>query len=571
MRSAPITSLLAIFGILLASCALTLAQDPGLGMKEQPEKVAVYTDRNFYLAGESIAFALQVFMPGNLPPSELSRYASLELVDGQGRALARQKLALGEGRAAGRLTIPVNAGSAIYYLRAYTAWQRNRGPQAYSYLPLLIIHPRLPYASAGDTTDLSSTLRAQDPDQEMPVIRGLQERYAPGDSLRLNLELPGKSGAMEIHSLSLVSQGLSHPECSVFGLDHQAVLSPSPEAFNEDAYMREEKGLILQGKVENLPEDTSIKHPMILLSPVDSSTRLFMSRSDEQGHFHFNMAAKGGTLDHVIQLYQSPPGAVLHLHTPFSLDSLPLSRIPALPEDGLEDAFADLYLRQRLTEAYQDQESKWQRGARVRRQEAGTFPFYGTPDHLILMDEYIRLPLMEEVFRELGKRVFLQGNGQAYDVRLLDLHSNRIIGNRPWFFMDGVPFFDSKLLLELPPSSIHSIALKSEKYFLGPLIMDGIIDVRSRKGDASILELPASMLRSYFPAVEAACDRDLSHSKLAGTSVFIPWLEQAMGSEGLLILPAPVLEGDYEIVLQGRASDGAALHWRYPLRIELKP
>lgn len=121
--------------------------------------------------------------------------------------------------------------------------------------------------------------------------------------------------------------------------------------------------------------------------------------------------------------------------------------------------------------------------------ENQTKKFYGKPDEVIQFSEYIKLPVMEEFFRELSRfTIFTKKNNQL-KLNVLGKKTNRIIGPDPVYLVDGIPVFSTQTILDIDPEQVQAIKVLAGKYVYGNMIMDGIIDIETKNGDASVLEL----------------------------------------------------------------------------------
>ncbi len=87
------------------------------------EKTYVQTDRNDYLAGESIWF--KTYAQLNLKPTVLSKVIYVDLVDPYGKITKKKMLKLTDGSANGVLDIKPEWAPGDYYLRCYTLWMLN--------------------------------------------------------------------------------------------------------------------------------------------------------------------------------------------------------------------------------------------------------------------------------------------------------------------------------------------------------------------------------------------------------------------------------------------------------------
>ena len=106
-----------------------------------PEYITLFTDRNMYAVNERIYFSSFYRIGQDSAKESWSKVLYVELVTPSGRPLAKGKFQLNEKGSSGYLDIPSDALTGNYYLRSYTRWMRNFGPESYCYAPLVIINP----------------------------------------------------------------------------------------------------------------------------------------------------------------------------------------------------------------------------------------------------------------------------------------------------------------------------------------------------------------------------------------------------------------------------------------------
>ncbi|MFC6998371.1 hypothetical protein [Rufibacter roseus] len=93
------------------------------------EKLFVHTDKEFYLAGETIWFKIYSLEGSTHKPLEVSKVVYLELVDRQQKPILQAKVLMEEAMGKGSLQIPESVTSDTYQLRAYTHWMKNFEPE----------------------------------------------------------------------------------------------------------------------------------------------------------------------------------------------------------------------------------------------------------------------------------------------------------------------------------------------------------------------------------------------------------------------------------------------------------
>ena len=76
--------------------------------------------------------------------------------------------------------------------------------------------------------------------------------------------------------------------------------------------------------------------------------------------------------------------------------------------------------------------------------------FYGLPGISVKIDEFIKLPNMEEVIENLVPRTYVRQNrGNAYF--MIDSENPMISMFHPLILIDHIPVFDMEVVLAIPP------------------------------------------------------------------------------------------------------------------------
>lgn len=109
------------------------------------EKVYLHTDRPYYYQGDQVMFkAYFQYMNPELK-RELSKILYVELISGDRDLIVQKKFKIENGQAIGDIYLPDTLSQKEYYLRAYTNWNRNYGPDSYfvKSLPILSTFDRI--------------------------------------------------------------------------------------------------------------------------------------------------------------------------------------------------------------------------------------------------------------------------------------------------------------------------------------------------------------------------------------------------------------------------------------------
>lgn len=105
------------------------------------ENINLLTDRDLYLSGETIWFNAEVRLNTNQEP--LSKIIYIELFNANQRSIISKKYRITDGQTFGSIDIPAEFISDVYFLRAYTHYNKNFSADYYFMSAIQVINPRV--------------------------------------------------------------------------------------------------------------------------------------------------------------------------------------------------------------------------------------------------------------------------------------------------------------------------------------------------------------------------------------------------------------------------------------------
>jgi len=105
------------------------------------ESIDISTERDIYIAGETLEYHAGYFLDQKMIPKPLSKVLYVELITNAGIKIAQTKCCFFDSTISGKLLIPADTRSGNYYLRAYTKYMRNYSPETYGYQVVSIVNP----------------------------------------------------------------------------------------------------------------------------------------------------------------------------------------------------------------------------------------------------------------------------------------------------------------------------------------------------------------------------------------------------------------------------------------------
>jgi hypothetical protein len=196
-----------------------------------------------------------------------------------------------------------------------------------------------------------------------------------------------------------------------------------------------------------------------------------------------------------------------------------------------------------------------------------TTAFYGSGDLNFNLDDYVRFVTMDEVVRENVQDVRIRRQAGKAVFRVRNALFNLYFDDDPLLLIDGVPVFNADKLVELDPLRVQKIEVVSHRYFLGPLIEDGIVSFRSYDGQLAGFELDPNALviqyngleeqREFYSPVYDTQDRLLSRIPDYRNQLFwSPEITTDITGKTSLSFYSSDLAGQFALLVQGLTSEG---------------
>lgn len=192
------------------------------------ENVNIITDRDLYLSGETIWFQASISLENN--HDAVSNILYLELFNTKQRSIIKKKYKINQGFAEGVLDIPAEFLSDVYYLRAYTHYNKNFPVERYFISAIQIINPKKGILAKAETKDLDEI-------SERPISNFSIKSLPQKEGLQIASVYKSKENSEnnnEIYSLDLLDYKQQIISTAEFSLSsHSAVIAFSDSTFED--------------------------------------------------------------------------------------------------------------------------------------------------------------------------------------------------------------------------------------------------------------------------------------------------------------------------------------------------
>ena len=520
------------------------------------EQVVICTDRSLYITGEELRFAGDIVRTGIPDGVAWSKVLYLELVSPDGRQLERGKYPVRQGSFNGEMNIPSGLLTGGYYLRGYTRWMRNRGPECYSYVPVRILNPfnqNLNQVSYGDA--LATELKEYDAIDAPVELKPQAEIVDRNDSVRLRLSLRPDDEADPVRGCLTVAPRLASPAPMLLMEDEGGSSSGAPFRVG---FLPDLNGMTLSGTAVGSGSDPMpVPDRRMHLRLFGKHPDYLVVQSDSKGRFNLSLPLSYGNMELFIQPEDiSGESTEIRIDQDFDPGHIQLPAIPFYLPDSQVNVVTAMARKTELAGIFEKPAP-----VEENRAAGGHVPFYGTPSFSLQLDDYVSLPTLEEIFINLVPMVTPVSKKNSVS---LVIHSENpaIQIYPPLIMIDGIPVFDVSRLMSLPPAGIERIDVINDVYLKGEMKFGGIVNLQTREGDMSGIELPENAFffdyRAFSPPSEPM-DAGTPSNRIPDTRNTIYWipdLEVSSEAPVHLTFPAPDYPGIYNMVYRGFTEKG---------------
>jgi len=283
-------------------------------------------------------------------------------------------------------------------------------------------------------------------------------------------------------------------------IDWEVILSGN---LPEIRYLPEAENHYITGRLINRESLAPVPGEYVFISSPGKNAQFMYDRTDSNGDFSFPVSLSRNNInDIIIQPERSDSGIAVNIATSFSELYFPVGPDSLITSFEIPGYLSKMGVNYQLNKIYG-------LSSAVEIPEAAELlsvqkNFYGKPDIRLILDDYIKLPVMEEVFFELLPGVMMRRDKSGYEVSILDPVDKTRYYIPPGLFVDGIKVDNATVLADLDPELVEQIDVVSDKYFIGDYLFYGIVNVITRARDFSNVSLPEGAVRLNYRVTDPA-------------------------------------------------------------------
>ncbi|PLX19926.1 MAG: hypothetical protein C0597_04780 [Marinilabiliales bacterium] len=540
------TRLHLILALILFTTQLSTGQKPHFN-----EKTGLLTDKSLYITGETIQFSS--FLISQDSDNTLSNYIYLELITPDGKQIVGEKYKLINQEYSGSVIIPNNVLSGNYYLRAYTRYMRNFGPENYEYRFLKIVNP--------DKSDILNGYH-----QDTAIMKDLnnitvakhleitlnKEEFKNREKVSIICKNNYKSDSIKKIVISVTQkEGVIYKE-----LKHSSMLE-------EKLYYHPEiTGISISGVVLDKKSGKALPSIKINLSIMNQNNNQFYPQiTDSVGHFSFVLPEFYHSNDIFISCdNEENIEPEILVDNDFCTETVILPSPPFYLTE-LEEKVAYSYAVNNNVRNYFNIDTIGLTEIE-KSQRIDTIPFYGKANSIIHINDFIELPVIEDYFTELPFPVKVRGTKGEKKLTVSGNQTEMFI-YEPLVMIDFIPIYDHADILSISPKKVSRIDVVTEPYIRGEVTYGGIINLISVENDFASIKLPPTGLFLNYTflskKLNANYDRQSVEENIPDTRNTLYWNPDFDLSDGKSIdfsFYTGDTDGEYQINVIGISQDG---------------
>ena len=467
--------------------AMLLVAAPLFAQGRVVERTWLSTDKDVYVAGESVRYSAFCLDVGSLRYSPVSSVAYVELHSAAGLA-ATSKVALVGGRGSGRLQLPQSLPTGNYRLIAYTAQNKDEVDYDYEGLASKTISVFNVFTSERvkegiEVVDAEEYARLRSERSPVGAWHDEDQLHPRLDRGSLELTWDGRALTLSNPTGETVSLSLSvwhddgflsndNPGIDRFLTDCRAV---GPRTFRGEI-VPDYEGEIIRGRITGfnqamIPE--LIGRHAFIASPSDKSD-IYAAPIGDDGSLTFYTANIYGNKECVCEIEGLSPESNCHVEllSPF-VNALLRPAAPLVLSDVLADALKTRRVHMQIERQF-DADTLYEflpvRGDGLFDEESCV---------RYVLDDYTRFHTLEEDFiefiPELRARKGPDGKTRI-QVRLNEDAAGYGFTEEPALvLLDGVPIFDHTKMMAYDPLLVESITVYPQTCQIGSRIFRGIV------------------------------------------------------------------------------------------------
>jgi len=553
------------------------------------ESVFIHANATTFVTGEKLLYKVYSLKNTDKTPSTLSKLAYVELVDGSGKSMFKNKLYLKNSTGEGDYFIPTTIKTGSYKLIGYTNWMLNASVSKIFQIDIKIINPyqisesnSVENKAVTEKTNPTSSASASTPKTEESAsdknfkIKANKDVFSNREKVTLGIESSALSPEKGSYSLSVRKKD-NLPTTNQLTASEFAKVSAEIESNlqNKDAIILPElRGEMISGKIiSKSSTNNSLQNIILALSIPGKSFAFKAIKTNEAGRFIFNLDKPYYNNEIVIQIV----GEQKDNYT-IELDKASEPDYPKLAFQSsfnltseIEETLLERSVASQIENAYYTDKID----SIIKPENID--PFYYPIAKKYILKDFTRFPSLKETITEIATELYYRQSGGDYSLHVNDYNLHTQLPELPLVIVDGYMLQNVNELFNFNMANIYSISIITGPYYVGPKVFNGIISFVTVDGNFTSLQkdnylykptiLRPSAKKSYYSPDYAAGNNlqripDYRYQLLWKPNVALDQKEDNVS------FYTSDIKGSFEVVLEGFTEKGQPVYLSKTISVE---
>ncbi|MDY8138138.1 hypothetical protein [Aquimarina sp. 2201CG5-10] len=473
--------------VLLFSIKIIYSQSTVDGYKTIPEeRVFIHHNTSFLFTGEYLYYKVYCLNAKTKILSDLSKIAYVELINEKKEIVFKHKIKLKNGLGQGDFFLPVSLSSGNYKLIGYTQWMKNFGVSNFFLGDLAILNP---YQGNQKTilADSISLLKTSTPskiDVTTPAVSIITNKKIFGKREKVQVSLKGINEMLPKGNYSFSVRKLDTiktPDIPTITSFHKKLKTVNTliDQDSKSIALPELRGELICGKITGKDSGFNVENQKITFSIPGKNYEVKIATTDIDGNFCFNLNNEYVENKGYIEVLSDNDKYIIELkpQTPNVYKDLKFNQFKITKE------MKDLIVKRSVYNQIRNRYFSVKPDTLSPVEE--TLPFYGNGAEVYNLDDYTRFPTLQETLVEVVNNVWIkkiENDKYIFQVRYKYPPYNEP-EHLPLVIIDGLIIKDHTVLIDLDARKVKSISVSRDKHYLGAQIFQGIVDIKTKKGD----------------------------------------------------------------------------------------
>lgn len=455
---------------------------PCLGAQTIRQEIAcLQTDRTSYIAGESVFYKLNVLNASTKRPSDISNVGYVMVRAANSAPSLKLRIKINSGVAAGSFDLPDTLSTGVYQIVAFTGAMKNFGEQNFSYKEIIVVNrfdkemnfktPNLIPTDTNATKQTNVLLTEIKTDKD---VYGLREKVTVSLG-KINLKGNVAVTVFEEPKIAL-------PEKSIGEMLNTTLFGSFDSKRMLNAYLPENKGKILRGRVIDVATKKTIQSAMVLLSCVDSVPNLQYASTDSNGLFQLLLSDYYNGKELFLSVKNVPDNQQWKIEIE---DEFALSQkwSPSLVSNinGYKEFVTKSENIVYINKSYQLNNDAIEDPISGRQLICPQL--YHCPVKTVLPSDFVSLNDFREIAVEILPSVRIYKDNGKYRAQVFNDFQQRFFYTDPVIFLDGVFVDDINKIIGLGSEQIKKIDIINVERAFGDLVFQGVISISTKSNE----------------------------------------------------------------------------------------